>query len=159
MPVRLREVEAYLRRVHGGPRELGVDELDVLDRHAEAVVLAIEDQWPVDTSTSRDAFTYTVQGHAGEVGYTIENDVDYAQYVHRAGESPDSPLWRTLIPDEVRADAPGLNADMRRAIDQTERALAFHAAARAAAARGTKRQHLTANQVLARSWVGWRAAA
>lgn len=151
-PVRLQSVETYLVAVHGSARELGVDELDVLTGYVEQIVDEVENAWPLDTSTSRDAFTFLVEGHAGRIGFVIENDTDYASFVHYAGTPAEPELWTTLIPARVNAHAASLIADLKLAIDDTERVLAEHAAARAAAPRGTKRDHLTANQVLARSW-------
>lgn len=121
VPIRLTSTEAYLARRHGSTRTLSVTELDILDRHADELVQQIENAWPVDTSTSRDAFTYLVQGRRDRIGIVIENDVDYVQFVHEAGAPPDPPLWRTLIPQLWAARRAAVLADMERAIDATER--------------------------------------
>ena len=140
VPIRLTSIEAYLVNRHGSARGLGVDELDVLDAGAAAMVQDIENAWPVDTSTSRDAFTYVVQGRRDRVGIVIENDVDYVQFVHYAGEQPEPPLWRTLIPETWAAHKAGILADLQRAIDETERLITEEA---------RKPRGLTERQILA----------
>jgi hypothetical protein len=122
-PVRLESIEAYVRAVNGGPRELVRSERDIIDEYAQQIVGDIEDAWPVDTSTSRDAWAYTVTARADWMGFTIENDVDYVEYVHYAGTDPE-PLWETLIPTTVRAYAPQLLADLRAEIAVTQRRIA-----------------------------------
>ena len=134
-----------IERLHGAPRGLSTTEIAVLDEHAGRIVDAIADAWPVDTSTSRDAWTHLLETTAGNVAITLINDVDYAEYVHHKGEGPD-PLWETLLPETVKAAAPALNADMRAAIEETEaryqalkKAGEKRALSRALAERGTTR--------------------
>ena len=122
VPVELSSVSAYLLNRHGSRRELSVRELDVLDAFATDIVNDIADRWPVDTSTSRDAFTFTIDGEG--IGFTIENDADYAEWIHRAGEPADPPLWETLIPEVFESYRGDLVAAMKAAIDETEAELA-----------------------------------
>ena len=74
-PVRLDSIDRYRLSQHGGFRFLELEELQVLDRYASELLNEIEDAWPVDTSTSRDAFSYTLLSD-GTTGFTIQNDVD-----------------------------------------------------------------------------------
>lgn len=120
-PVRLRTVMAAIVRLHGAPRGLSATEVEVLADHAGAIVDAIADAWPVDTSTSRDAWTDILYTSAGNVGFDIVNDVYYVEYVHRAGEPAIPPLWETLLPETVAAMAPDMNADLIAAVAETER--------------------------------------
>lgn len=123
MPVRLQSIETYIVSRHGSFRHLELSELQVLDRWAGDIVAEIEDAWPVDTSTSRDAFMYTIMS-GGEVGFTIQNDVDYVEYITFAGDATvrdgGSPLIDTLIPNIVHASAPQLLQDLRTAVDAAE---------------------------------------
>ena len=145
MPIPLKTVMAAIERLHGSPRQLSTTEIAILDAHAGAIVDDIADAWPVDTSTSRDAWTHILDTTRGDIGFTVVNDVFYVEYVHRAGEGPD-PLYESLVPEVVRAHAPGLNADMIDAIKETEaryqafkRAGEKRAFTRAIAERGTAR--------------------
>jgi hypothetical protein len=123
--LRLGSMEAYLRSVHKGPRELAVSEIRVLNRYAADILTDIEDAWPVDTSTSRDAFQWTLADDG--IAIVIENDTDYAEYVHRKGTPPDPPLFETLIPEVWESYKPALISDLRAAIDATERTIAIEA--------------------------------
>ena len=125
-PVRLASIEAVIAVEHGGPRALVYDERRIIDLFAQEVLGTIEDAWPVDTSLSRDSFTYEVNaGYDVEtgVGFTIENDVWYVQYVHYAGTPADPPLWLTLIPEAVQAVAPRYIDRLRRQVRLTEAAI------------------------------------
>ncbi len=123
-PVRLKSIEDYVRLVNGGPRELVKAERDILDEYAGQILEDIENAWPVDTSTSRDAWTYTIVARQDWMGFVLDNDVDYAEFVHYAG-SPASPaLWETLLPSTVQAYAPGLLQSLRTEIAVTQRRIA-----------------------------------
>lgn len=126
-PVEMRSIRDYVVRVNAGPRGLTADEIGVLDEWAARILDDIEESWPVDTSTSRDAFSYTVQGRRDRVGFTIYNDADYVQYIHRAGAPSiaegGAPLYETLIPTMVDRHLAGLFAELRREIDTTQRRL------------------------------------
>lgn len=117
--IRLASIERYIVAAHGSARELSVDEIDVLDSYAGEVVREIADRWPVDTSTSRDMWTYYVDGDT--IGFTVSNDVDYVEYVHYAGESAEPPLWETLIPEVWAEVGPRAVSAMQQAVDETER--------------------------------------
>jgi hypothetical protein len=120
-PVRLRSIEDYIRLAHGSARSLSAAEILVIDQHAIGMIDDIQDAWPVDTSTSRDAWDYDVEESPGSIVLMISNPLFYAQYVHYAGSPADPPLWETLIPAVVQRAAPALLADLRVAIAETER--------------------------------------
>lgn len=151
VPVRLRSIEAAVMTAHGRMRSLSVDEIDALDATASTVTNQIEEEWPVDTSTSRDGFYFTIQSAPGNYGFTVLNDVDYVQYIHAAGTPAKPELWRTLIPRIVAEHLTPLLSRLRAAIADTERALAAEAAK-------PKGQRLSEAQVLSRSWRGRKAA-
>jgi hypothetical protein len=115
--VPFRSLETYLVAAHGGPRSLAIDELDILDTYAAQVTADIEEAWPVDTGTSRDAFFYTILDDP-EIGFTISNDADYAEWVHPKGD-PD-PLVDTLVETVIDRYAPRVISEMQGAIDATE---------------------------------------
>lgn len=121
-PVELRSIESYVSQKHGSLRFIALNEIDVLDQWAGDIVDQIEREWPVDTSTSRDAFSYVLN----QFGFTILNNCDYVEYITRAGETTvrdgGAPLYETLIPDVIDQYVPGLLAAMRDAVDATEAA-------------------------------------
>lgn len=144
VPVRLASVEAHLLRAHGSARSLTHDEILVLEGHVEAMVGDIQAVWPVDTSTSRDAFEWYVLPVG--VQFEIANDVDYAEWIHRSGTPADPPLWQTLIPAVFGQHKPAMVADMIAAIDRTEAGKALvEARARARAAKVAARAAVRAS--------------
>lgn len=122
VPVRLSSVDQILRVEHGSVRQLTATERRVLQDRVRAIELDIENAWPVDTGFSRDGWISRVYGSSagplGGIGFIIANDVDYVQWVHRAGERV--PLWRRLVRDTVLAHRASLLDAMRTAIRQTE---------------------------------------
>ena len=116
-------IEAYVRQVNGGPRQLTRTEREIIDNYAAMIVDDIEQAWPVDTSTSRDAWTYEVRGQANWMGFVIENDVDYVEWVHYAGQPATPPLWETLLPATVQAYAAQMLAALRAEILISQRAI------------------------------------
>jgi hypothetical protein len=136
-PVRLDSIDRYRLTQHGGFRFLELEELQVLDRYAAEILNEIEDQWPVDTSTSRDSFSYTLLSD-GTTGFTIQNDCDYVEYITEAGTTPvrdgGAPLYETLIPQIVSGGNPTVTAmldAMRTVTDSVEARLSSAPAAAA----------------------------
>lgn len=121
-PVRLRSVEAFIREVHGSDRALTATEILTIDEYAGAMLDDIQDAWPVDTSTSRDAWTYDLEESPGDIRITFSNDTYYVQYVHLSGE--DEPLWESLVPSVVQRYASDLLLAVRADILATEREIA-----------------------------------
>jgi hypothetical protein len=119
-PVRLRSVEDVVRRLHGSDRSLSVSEIRILSTATDEILSEIVDAWPVDTSTSRDAFEVDLHTGPGDYGFTITNDVDYAEYVHPKGTPPEPPLWKTLIPSIVGQWGPVIVAKLVSEIPRTE---------------------------------------
>ena len=119
-PVRLTSIETYLRVAHGKDRPLSAAEVALLSEYADRILIDIEDEWPVDTATSVDSFSTTLHTQRGYIGFDIENDASYAQYVHRKGGTPEAPLYLDLIPNVIGQYQSRLLADLRAAIDRTE---------------------------------------
>jgi hypothetical protein len=120
-PVRLASIEAYVRQVNGGAhRYLTTAELDVIHHYADLMLEDIIAAWPVDTATSSDAWTYEVTDTPGFVGFTIENDVEYVEWVHYAGMPAEPALWETLLPATVGAYAGQMLAELRTTIDREQ---------------------------------------
>jgi len=94
-----------------------------MDEFAGLIVDDIQEAWPVDTGLSRLAFDWVLLSQVGTVGFDIINDVDYVEFIHRAGDATRTPLWTTVIPAVIQGWAPRMLAALRRAIDRTEAGL------------------------------------
>lgn len=129
-PVRFRSIEQVVRRLHGSDRSLSVAEIRILADGADEILAEIVDAWPVDTSTSRDAFEVDLSTRPGDYGFTISNDADYGEYIHLKGTPADPPLWETLIPSVVARMAPGIVARLIAEVPRTEARLARYATRR-----------------------------
>ena len=115
---RLRSVERHLRRKHGESRVLSAGEFMVLLSGAQDVLIQLRNRWPVVTGRSRAGWD-VAPIQTPFLGYRVTNDVDYAQYVHRAGE--DGRLWEDqmiIIRDEI---LPPIIDRLNRTITETER--------------------------------------
>ena len=122
-PYELQSVEAYILTVNGGrSRQLTLEESDVMSTYVLGAVQEIISTWPVDTGNSRDNWEWFVEGAAGSVGFTIENLVDYAEYVHRAGN--DTPLAEEVIPSIIDRWVDRMLPPLRAAIQATQAELA-----------------------------------
>lgn len=133
VPVRLESIEQYVIQKHRGFRYLELSEIQALDQLAELIVGDIEEAWPVDTSTSRDAFRYELMT-GGNIGFTIYNDVDYVEYIVPKGspsvENGGTPIIDTIIPQVISDNRELLLASMRTAVDIAEAAYTVPAPAR-----------------------------
>lgn len=118
--IKLRSLEDYVIRQHGSFRQLDVPEIRAVQRGTRDLVLAIQDEWPVDTGFSRDGWTFTTSLSSSPFSITLENDVFYSQWVHAPGGSPDDPLWRDIVPKLAREFVPEIIASARRQVDITE---------------------------------------
>ena len=119
LDIRLRSVERYLRRKHGSSRTLTAGEFMVLVSGGQDVLIQLRLGWPVVTGRSRAGWD-VAPVQRPFLGYRVTNGVDYAQWVHRAGEGPD-PLWEEqllLIRDRI---LPPIVARLKRTIAETER--------------------------------------
>jgi len=125
VPVRLESIEQYVIQKHNGFRYLELSEIQALDQLAELIVGDIEEAWPVDTSTSRDAFRYELMT-GGNIGFTIYNDVDYVEYIVPKGspsvENGGTPIIDIIIPQVISDNRELLLASMRTAVDIAEAA-------------------------------------
>ena len=117
-PVYLDSVYNILLVEHGRPRSLSAVEVGILRDYADLIVEYIQDQWPVDTGTSRDAWGYDLEVHPPRIGFILENEMDYAPYVARSGEP--GPLFERLVPEAVRAYSVDLVDELTREIRRAE---------------------------------------
>lgn len=144
------EIPPYLER-RGGLRALTPDEEGVLYAYGEDLLRYIVEAWPVDTGTSQDAFSFYTAGDPGQgFGIVVENPMFYAQYVHMAGEDPDSPLWRSLFPEAWASVKPGLLRDLFAEIDATEAERARVETAKLAKGTSARRARAEASRELSR---------
>lgn len=128
VPIALDSLKAFITAVNGGPRQLSADEADLLAAYATRIVEEIEEQWPVDTGTSRDAWRYVLRSDFDRLGFEVLNDIDYVEYVHRKGGNAEAPLWREVIPDVVSRYSSALTRDMREKVAETQRRIAANTA-------------------------------
>ena len=117
-PVRLQSIATYLLQSHGKPRSLTAQEIGILRDYADLIVEGIQDAWPVDTGTSRDAWGYELHVHYPDIGFDLENDTDYAAYVTSGGGT--GPLYETLIPQVVAGYANDMRQELMVAINAAE---------------------------------------
>lgn len=122
--IQLDSIRNYINEQHQGFRYLALSEIQTLDRWATTIVDQIIEAWPVDTSTSRDSFGFTINSDE-TVGFTITNDVDYVEFIVAKGdhsvENGGTPII-DIIPERVfDANKPGMLQDLRDAVDETER--------------------------------------
>ena len=118
-PVRLTSIATYLLQSHGRGRSLTATEIGILRDTADLIVEEIQDQWPVDTGTSRDAWEYDLHVHYPDIGFDLVNEMDYAPYVSRAGDGG-GPLFETLVPEVVMRHADALRVELMTAINAAE---------------------------------------
>jgi hypothetical protein len=125
VPVRLESIEQYIIQKHNGFRFLELSEIQALDDLAGYIVADIEDAWPVDTSTSRDAFRFELMT-GGMVGFTIFNDVDYVEFIVEPGSASvangGTPIIDVIIPQVIGENRELLLGAMRDAVDLAEAA-------------------------------------
>lgn len=121
--VRLKSIEDYIKRQHGGPRPIAPRELDQLAHWSDRMLEYIKSRWPVDTGTSRDRWTYELDPSFGRIGIRIENPMYYAEWVHHRGGSPETPLWETLVPEAFQLIKEPMLVAVRNQVDLTERAI------------------------------------
>lgn len=118
-PIRLQSIDALIVTAHGRGRSLTAAETSTLRDYADLIVEAIQDQWPVDTGTSRDGWEYELHNHPPGIGIDLINEVEYSPYVS-AGGSQGEPLYLSLIPQAVGRYAQELRAELARQISAEE---------------------------------------
>jgi hypothetical protein len=144
------EIAPYLA-AHGGSRALTPDEEGVLYLYGEQLLDLIVTQWPVDTGTSQDAFSFYTSADPGQgFGIVVENPMYYAQYVHRAGTPAEPPLWRTLFPQVWATIKPQLLKALFAEIDKTEAARAALEATKRARGTSPRRSRSETSRELSR---------
>ena len=122
LPYHMQSIERYIVSLNGAPRELTLKERQILDVYVGAMVDDIIAAWPVDTGNSRDQWAFTVSGRSDNVGFTIENLVDYAEYVHAVGDL--TPLADSAVPDIIDRWLERLMPALRAQIAETQREIA-----------------------------------
>lgn len=124
LAIRFKSLDDYIAKQRGRQRAMTPPEMDAVYRFADRMLQYIKDRWPVDTGTSRDKWTYELNPTPGQMGLTIENEMYYAEYVHLAGGTAESPLWETLLPEAFNLVKDALLSAALAAVDQTERRVA-----------------------------------
>lgn len=126
--VKIPELDAYIKQVHGKARALTPAESKVLTREAQAQLRVIKLNWPVRTGASRAAWRVRVKGRPGAIGLQFSNRMHYASYVTPKGATPVAAggvaWYKTLLLNVTKANKPRLIRLMREAIDKTELQLA-----------------------------------
>jgi len=91
---------------------------------ADAVVLAAQDQWPIDTGASFEAWESSVEVHPQEIAVILANRArgpdgrSYAAYVHRKGTAPDDVVWEEQLDEIIKTEVPRLMEDCVAIIEQ-----------------------------------------
>ena len=114
--VRLRTIDQYIRTKHGRPRSLTPGEMDIATRWVDKIVELVRSEWPIDTGTSYDNWTASLNPRGGQISITVSNDMYYAEYVHDG-------LWRSVVPRAVKAVKRLLISQLKTAILRTEERL------------------------------------
>jgi len=117
--IRLASVEKHLQRTHGSERVLSAGEQMVLIGGAQDILMQLRSGWPVVTGRSISGWDVSPV-YRPFIGYTVTNGVDYAEYVHRAGEGPD-PLWTQQVLTIRDQILPAIIVRLKQAITETER--------------------------------------
>jgi len=133
--IKLERLEGMVKLKHKTSRALAPKEERILRRYARDIVMYIKEQWPVDTGTSRSAWTWGIEGVEGNFAINLTNRMYYASFVHYRG-SPKAPgrhgnwltpaVYEELVPEAWNQFRDRLYGDMIAEIDRTEMELAKH---------------------------------
>ena len=85
VPIMLTSVDGAIARLHGSPRALAPNEERKLVDWSYEIISRIRAEWPVDTGTSRAAWTFVNSYQPGEVSITLKNPMWYSSFVHYRG--------------------------------------------------------------------------
>ena len=131
--IKLQRLEGMVKLKHKTSRRLAPREEKILERYARDIVSYIRDQWPVDTGTSRAAWSWRLDTVEGNYAINLTNRMYYASFVHYRG-SPKAPgrhgrwltpaVYEELVPEAWDKYEARLYADMAREIIRTEAELA-----------------------------------
>ena len=131
--IKLQRLEGMVKLKHKTSRRLAPREVQLLRRYARDIVSYIQDQWPVDTGTSRAAWTYGVETVEGSYAINLENRMWYSSYVHYRG-SPKAPgrhgkwltpaVYEEVVPEAWDKYRDRLYGDMLQEIERTEAEMA-----------------------------------
>ena len=117
--IKLKSIERFLKRSHGGQRLLTAGEQIILIAGAQEILAQLKAGWPI--VTGRSIAGWDVAPVTRDfIGYTVRNRVDYAEFVHRKNEGPD-PLWTRqmlIIRDGI---LPRIVSRLKAAIRESER--------------------------------------
>tara|TARA_R110000824_G_scaffold24941_4_gene87318 strand:- start:10002 stop:10493 length:492 start_codon:yes stop_codon:yes gene_type:complete len=130
--IKLQRLEGMVVLKHKTTRRLAPREIQILRRYARDIVSYIQERWPVDTGTSRAAWTYGVETVEGSYAINLENRMWYSSYVHYRG-SPKAPgrhgnwlvpaVYEDVVPEAWDKYGDRLYADLAREIIRTEKEL------------------------------------
>ena len=131
--IKLQRLEGMVKLKHKTSRRLAPREEKILERYARDIVSYIRDQWPVDTGTSRAAWSWRLDTVEGNYAINLTNRMYYASFVHYRG-SPKAPgrhgkgltpaVYEMLVPQAWNNYRDRLYGDMLREIERTEIELA-----------------------------------
>ena len=131
--IKLQRLEGMVKLKHKTSRRLAPREEKILERYTRDIVSYIRDRWPVDTGTSRAAWSWRLDTVEGNYAINLTNRMYYASFVHYRG-SPKAPgrhgrwltpaVYEELVPEAWDKYEARLYADMAREIIRTEAELA-----------------------------------
>jgi hypothetical protein len=125
--IKMPDMIAYLRKQHGSDRPLTPKEVAALRVMGNEMLRVIKQNWPVDTGTSRGAWSYYVNPSPRAIAFVFTNRVWYSSWITKRGERTvkdgGAPLFRRLLTAVWNAGKPKTFRLLREAIDKTELAL------------------------------------
>lgn len=131
------DINRYIQKVAGERRPLTPRETMVLTKQAQAMLRVIKLNWPVDTGSSRGAWSVYINPSPNSVAIIFENPMWYSSWVTEktkptvaeAGQT--AALYRKLIPAVWKAAKPKTIRLMKEAITKTQKQLEAGQAANA----------------------------
>jgi len=122
------EIDAYIKKVHGEPRNLNPREIQVITQQSQAQLRVIRRNWPVRTGASRAAWSASVLPTMGAIKLILENTMYYSSWITKKGQRPvaknGTPWYVPLTSQVWNANKPRLFRLLKEEIDRTERELA-----------------------------------
>ena len=131
--IKLERLEGMVKLKHKTSRRLAPREERILERYAREIISYIREQWPVDTGTSRAAWSWRLDTVEGNYAINLTNRIHYASWVHykgspkargRHGKWLTPAVYEYLVPQAWNQFRDRLYGDMIAEIDRTEIELA-----------------------------------
>ena len=120
LAITLKKLQDYVLEVHGEERRLGQDAERVLDRYATELVKYVRERWPVDTGTSRMAWSWRTSSRAGTYAIELTNRMYYASDITDDGTPDGTPLWSQLIAEGWKSLSESFYVEIKSEVDAAQ---------------------------------------